>query len=242
MTTREKHWAKMTLIWIVYCLATLALLHLGPFWVIVFGMGSFLIALTCAFGRKILLLAILAGALLGTPVAQAWMPKNDRTNPKPNVTVIECAMGVVILVIGAVVIYKIWHFCDKHLPTAQNPPTPPQTNSTPVSFTNVYPALILGTFTNDAGWTCSDISGSPACAPYTVLASTTLSTSSNLANWQGVCTITQWWCKASMLTALYTNGQLANCSWTALAQGAAGMTNTVYVDSPRRQAAFFKME
>ena len=197
---------------------------------------AFMLYMLASF-RRIGITCILAGFLLAAPAVRAQFQPPPK--PKPDAGLIECGFAIVIVVVGTIVLYKIWRFCDKHFPKpATPPPSPPATNSVPVgSITLASVSLSLGT--NDVGWHAFDISDYTNCAPYVVLASTSISSSTSGANWAPLCTVTQWWYPGNVITAVYTNGQLVSAVYAS----GDGATNSLALPAlPESRARMFKFE
>jgi hypothetical protein len=102
--------------------------------------GGLIVGLTISFLRfkkPVLMSVILAASILAAHAQQTPQQSGSPDDPR----VLGCAIACVVLVIGAVVVYQLWSFCEAHLPPPPKPSTnniPPLTNSCPTNFLGVY--------------------------------------------------------------------------------------------------------
>ena len=185
--------------------------------------------------RTVTGLTIIALLLNPQPKAKA------QSNPK---VIAEFCVGLVVVAVGAIVIYKLCKVAKKLVPPVTPPtPPPPPTNAPPAtnhfafqaSSDTPLPVLNLG---GDEG-EVYDISSSGLLDPdgnrFVYLYVLTLMSSTNLGQWSEECTVTGW-CSASWFVAVsYNAGVPVDTNWSRTA------VNTLNSGGCSTSSKFFKV-
>lgn len=151
---------------------------------------------------------ILIGALLlsQTSFSRAQPPKKQ--------AVVECnavVIGILVIAVGGIILYKVVQFCKKHFPTPPPPPplTPPDTNAPPVTNSpSPFPAAQMrpsyeptSCDISTNGWMDNTDPANPT--PFQDFITLSFSSSSDLTNWTNCCTINLWLSSNSVESVIY---------------------------------------
>lgn len=165
---------------------------------------------------------VVTGALVALMALAPLSMANEPVAPVPadSNMIAECGMAMVVLVVGAIVYIKLKQLCDAKL----GPPgtgTPPPTSAgskiklTPSTSSQGTPALTLNM--SDSSLRSIDISAQGYTDglgyPYYASVSGTIMSSTNMAAWLPVCTVTGWVSPATIVFVCYTNGVPTSTNW-----------------------------
>lgn len=136
---------------------------------------------------------ILVGAMLFAGTRTEALADDPPQDPQEIAWVPVC-LGLVVLVVGAVVIYQLVKTCKKLLPPTEPPPPPPGTNAPPRYDGPIArgPTIDRPTFTfDDSAWAACDVSAygtnvawqGPDGLPYEALMETKYRWSTNAVDW-----------------------------------------------------------
>lgn len=151
-----------------------------------------------------------------------FLPRHEAAAQPPNNlnSVAACGVAVVVIAVGAVIVYQLKSLCDRVLPPIKNPPTPPsQTNSPSIKMmAQNIPAITLNL--SDEGVNYGDISAAGfkdrSGNLYHTIFSSTLQSSTNLLNWKPECSVTGWVSSETMCMVCYCGGLPQSTNWCSM--------------------------
>lgn len=183
--------------------------------------------------------AVIAGlVLLSTP-------QQSNAQEEPDPFALECALFLVVVGVGAVIVVGLVRTCNRCLPPTEPPVQPPATNT--VSTNVIHHTIPGGSLVmnlKDDGIAYYDVSSMTLSNtdshgyPFRVWFRGTIQSSTNLSVWKNKVTINGWASVVEVVTVYSIEGVPVSTNWTTLFGG----TNTCYVPTltANEQAEFFR--